>query len=160
MVDVTEISAVVAAAGVIIGVLYYALEFRHQGKVKHLDLFMGLYSIWGTEEMLDAHRRMMAFKVRDYDSLVKEYGPITSSAQVYKDIDRVSWFFNIMGFLVKEKIVEMKMIDELIGYWIMKNWETIKPLAYGWRKEYNIPESYRWFEYLYDELKKREQQKK
>jgi hypothetical protein len=51
------------------------------------------------------------------------------------------------------------MVDELVGYWAIKNWETIKPLVYGWRKEYGIPESYKWFEYLYNELKKRERQK-
>lgn len=34
MVDVTEISAVVAAAGVMIGVVYYILEIRHQTKAR------------------------------------------------------------------------------------------------------------------------------
>jgi hypothetical protein len=62
-----------------------------------------------------------------------------------------------MGFIVKEKIVHIKLVDELLGYWVIKNWETIKPLVDGWRKQYNIPESYRWFEYLYNEMKKREQ---
>ena len=159
MVDIYEISAVVAAAGVVIGVIYYALEIRHQDKVKHLDLFMSLYSIWGSEEMLDAHRRFMALKFKDYESFIRDYGPVPSITQTHKDIDRIGWFFNIMGFFVKEKIVNIKMVDELVGYWATKNWETIKPLVYGWRKEYGIPESYKWFEYLYNELKKRERQK-
>jgi hypothetical protein len=159
MVDIYEISAVVAAAGVVIGVIYYALEIRRQDKVKHLDLFMSLYSIWGSEEMLDAHRRFMALKFKDYESFIRDYGPVPSITQTHKDIDRIGWFFNIMGFFVKEKIVNIKMVDELVGYWAIKNWETIKPLVYGWRKEYGIPESYKWFEYLYNELKKRERQK-
>ena len=157
MVDITEISAIVAAAGVIIGVVYYVLEIRHADKVKHLDLFMGIYSIWGSEDMLDAHRRFMALKVKDYESFIKEYGPVLSATQIHRDIDRIGWFFNIIGFFVKEKIVNIKVVDELLGYWIIKNWETIKPLVYGWRKEYDIPESYHWFEYLYEEMKKRKQ---
>jgi hypothetical protein len=54
---------------------------------------------------------------------------VTESSQIYTDIDRIGWFFNLMGFLVKEKIVHIKLVDELLGYWVIKNWETIKPLS-------------------------------
>jgi hypothetical protein len=164
MVDVTEVSAVVAAAGVIIGVVYYALEIRHQDKMKHLDLFMSLYSIWGSEDMNKAHRRFLAIKVEDYDSFVKKYGSVASEesepSQIWTDIDRIGWFFNLMGFLVEERIVNIKIVDKLLGYWVIKAWENVcEPLIYGARKQYNIPESYQWFEYLYNEMKKREQRK-
>jgi hypothetical protein len=33
----------------------------------------------------------------------------------------------------------------------------MKPLADGMRKEYHNPGFFEWFEYLYDEMKKREQ---
>jgi hypothetical protein len=56
MVDITEISAMVAAAGVMIGVVYYILEIRHQTKARQdtakttqADLLMRLYSTWGDE---------------------------------------------------------------------------------------------------------------
>jgi hypothetical protein len=125
--------------------------------MRYLDLFMRLYSTWGSEDMLNAHRRFMVLKVESYDSFVKGHGPVTESSQIYSDIDRIGWFFNLMGFLVKEKIVHIKIVDELLGYWVIRNWETIKPLVYGWRKQYDIPESYQWFEYLYNEMKKRQQ---
>ena len=158
MVDITEISAMVAAAGVLVGIVYYILEIRHQDKMKHLDLFMSLYSTWGSQDMLDAHRRLMVTEVGSYDSWVKEHGPLTESTQLNTDIDRVGWFFNLMGFLVKEKIVHLKLVDELLGYWVLRYWETVyETLTDGWRKQYNIPESYSWFEYLYNEMKKREQ---
>jgi hypothetical protein len=89
MFDITEISAIVAAAGVIIGVVYYVLEIRHQDKMKHLDLFMSLYSTWGSRDFLDAHRRFMTIKVEDYDSFVKKHGQVTDSSQLYTDIDQV-----------------------------------------------------------------------
>jgi hypothetical protein len=34
VVGITEISAVVAAVGVIIGVVYYILDLRHQSKIR------------------------------------------------------------------------------------------------------------------------------
>jgi len=158
MVDIQTVSIAIASASVVAGVTYYALQIRHQNKVRHLDLFMRLYSVWGSEDMLNAHRRFVAIEVKDYDSFVKKHGPVTDASQVWTDIDKVGWFFNMMGFLVKERIVDMKHVDELVGHWVTRYWETIKPLADGWRKQYNIPESYQWFEYLYNEKKKREQQ--
>jgi hypothetical protein len=38
MVDITEISAVVAAAGVLVGVAYYILDMKHQRQVRQTDL--------------------------------------------------------------------------------------------------------------------------
>jgi len=161
MVDIQTVSIAVASASVVAGVVYYALQIRHQDKMRHLDLFMRLYSTWGSEDMLDAHRRFMSLEVKGWDDFVKKYGPIapleTKPSQIVTDVDRIGWFFNLMGFLVKEKIVHIKLVDELLGYWVIKNWDTVKPLVYGWRKQYNIPKSYLWFEYLYNEMQKREQ---
>jgi hypothetical protein len=162
MVDLQTISIAVASASVVVGVVYYALQIRHQDRMRHLDLFMRLYSIWGSEDMLDAHRRFLALKVEGWDDFVDKYGPIApiekKPSQIVTDVDRIGWFFNLMGFLVKEKIVHVRLVDELLGYWVIRNWETLKPLVYGWRKQYNIPKSYLWFEYLYSEMQKREQQ--
>jgi hypothetical protein len=162
MVDIQTVSIAIATTSVVIGVVYYVLQLRHQDRVRHLDLFMRLYSTWGSEDFNKAHRRFLALKVEDYDGFVKKYGPVASEeaepSQIWTDIDRIGWFFNMMGFLVKEKIVNIKLVDELLGYWVIRAWETVcKPIIYGARKQYNIPESYQWFEYLYNETKKREQ---
>jgi len=145
-----------------IGVIFAMLQLRDLVKTRHSDLFMCLYSTWGNEDINKAHRRLLATEVKDYDSFVKRYGPMASEEgeppQIYSDIDRIGWFFNMMGFLVKEKLVHIKLVDEILGYWVIKAWELIKPLVYGWRKQYNIPESFQWFEYLYNEVKKRENQ--
>jgi len=150
------VSMAVASVGVFLAAIYYILQIRHQDRMRHLDLFMRLYSTWGSREMLDAHRSFFALKIEDYDSLVKEHGPLSEPSQLYTDLDQIGWFFNLMGFLVKEKIVNIKLVDELLGYWVIKNWENIyRTLIYGTRKQYNIAESYYWFEYLYNEMKKR-----
>ena len=157
MVNIQTISIAIASASVVVAVIYYALLIRRQDRMRHLDLFMRIYSTWGSEDMLNAHRRLLVLKVGDYDSFVKEHGPLTESSQINTDVDRIGWFFNLMGFFVKEKIVNMKLVDELLGYWVVKYWETIKPLVYGWRRQYSLPESYQWFEYLYSEMKKKRQ---
>ena len=136
MVDVSTVSIVIATASVVAGVIYYSFMLRNQAKARQMDLFMRLYLTWGSEDMKKAAGRFLALKIKDYDDFVKKYGPVIAEpeherSQVWEDIDRIGWFFNLMGFLVKEKIVHIKLVDELLGYWVIKNWETIKPLVYG-----------------------------
>jgi len=42
MLDIPSISAIVAAVGVIVGVVYYALQICHQTKLRQMDLLMNL----------------------------------------------------------------------------------------------------------------------
>jgi len=120
MVDISTVSIAIASAGVFAAAIYYIFQIRHQDRMRHLDLFMRLYSIWGSEDINKAHRRFLVLKVEDYDGFVKKYGPIasleTEPSQIITDIDRIGWFFNLMGFLVREKIVHIKLVDELLGY--------------------------------------------
>ena len=76
MVDIQTVSIAIASASVVAGVVYYALQIRHQDRMRHLDLFMRIYSTWGSEDMLNAHRRFLALKVEGWDDFVKKYGPI------------------------------------------------------------------------------------
>jgi len=96
MVDIQTVSIAVASTSVVIGVIYYALQIRHQCKMRNLDLFMRLYSISGSEDMNKAHRRFLAIKVESYDEFINKFGPVASveiePAQIYTDIDRIGWF--------------------------------------------------------------------
>ncbi len=66
MVDITEISAVVAAAGVLVGVAYYILTIRHQGRVRQTDLLLRMYSTFGSEGFQTALTRTVNMEFRDY----------------------------------------------------------------------------------------------
>jgi hypothetical protein len=54
VVDVIEISTVIVAAGVLICVFYYALQMRHQEKMRKTDLVVRLYSTWIGKEFSEA----------------------------------------------------------------------------------------------------------
>jgi hypothetical protein len=53
MVDITEISAMIAAAGVLVGVVYYILDMRNQTRMSQTDLTMRLYQGILTKEVLN-----------------------------------------------------------------------------------------------------------
>jgi hypothetical protein len=165
MVDVTEISAVVAAAGVLVGVVYYILEIRHQTKARQdvarttqMDLLMRLYSTWGDESLQKAAWTVGELKFKDYDDFVKKYAPGAGQSPANVAVFRVGWFFNGIGALLQSKFADAELIDRLFGYMVIWMWEILKPIVEGERKDYNQPRSLEWFEYLYNEMKKREQQ--
>lgn len=159
MVDITEISAIVAAAGVLVGVVYYILDIRYQARTRQTDLMMRLYLTWGSEEYKKGFGPFVGLEIKDYDSFVKKYGSLTSPehSQIWTDIDRYTWFFNGIGYLVYHKFADVEQVEDLFGYTIIAFWEKTKPLVEGWRKQLNSPKSARWLEYLSNEMKKREQ---
>ena len=157
--DIPSISAIVAAIGVLVGVVLAVLELRNLVRQRQTDLVMRLYLTWGSEEYKKGLGAFLGLEIKDYDSFVKKYGSVTSPERspVWIDLDRYAWFFNGIGYLVYYKFADVEQIDDLFGYGVISMWEKTKPLVEGWRKQLNMPKSERWFEYLYNEMKKREQ---
>jgi len=158
MVDVPTLSIVVAAASVVAGVVYYAFQLRHSVKARQMDLLMRLYLTWGSEDMKKAFQKVIALEFMDFDDFVKKYGSFSPEpSPVSVSVDRVAWFMNGIGFLVHKKLVDIESVDELFGHGIIWLWEKLKPIIEGWRKRLGTPKSNMWFEYLDNEMKKREQ---
>jgi len=155
MVDVSTVSIVVASVGLLVAAVYYVLQIRHQTKMRQMDLLMRIYLTWGSEDMKKALQDVFALKFEDYDDFIKKYG---LSSRAWVDVDKVGWFMNGLGFLVHEGFVNIKLVLGLFHAqgWIML-WEKLKPVVEGVRKTFGFPESYAWFEYLYNEVKKKEQ---
>jgi len=68
----------------------------------------------------------------------------------------VANFFEGAGVLLHRKLADIGTIADLLP--VEMTWEKMKPIVEGMRKQFNEPRFYEWFEYLYNEMKKREQQ--
>jgi hypothetical protein len=155
MVGVTEISAVVAAAGVLVGVAYYVLDMRHQSKVRQTDLTVRLFSQVCSKEFMEAIHKLLSAEYRDYSDFVKRYGGVLSEDPVSVAYSMVCMYHEGMGVLLKRKLVDVDLIRDLFN--VTSWWEKLKPIIYGVREERHQPSYYEWFEYLVNEIKKREQ---
>ncbi len=156
MVDLTEISAVVAAVGVLIGVAYYVLDLRHQNKVRQTDLIMRLHSESCSKEMVEAVHMLMETKFSNYEEFVEKYGPVVSSQPVGIAWGMVGSFYEGIGIMVHRKLADVDLIHELFP--AQSVWKKMEPLVKGMREQYSVPELMVWFEYLYSELQKRDRQ--
>jgi hypothetical protein len=157
MVDITEISAMVAAAGVMIGVVYYILEIRHQTILRQTDLVMRLFSTFASEDHRTAGKKVIWITYEDYDDYVKKYGAPNSEEPIPTAVDTVLYFYEEVGVLLSKKLINIDLIDQLFGYNIMLVGAKIMPIIEEGRKRLNVPRFWTNFEYLYNEMKKREQ---
>jgi len=150
MADVTEISAIVAAAGVLIGVVYYVLDMRHQNKVRQTDLVMRLYATCDSLEFLEAWNTIFFAENGDYDAFLKKLG---GKRHI---VSFVAMFYDEVGVLLHKRLIDIDLVDELLGDSTQLMWEKLKNMLEEARKRYR-PGAYLHFEYLYNEMKKREQ---
>jgi hypothetical protein len=158
MVDVTEISAIVAAIGVLIGVALAVLELRDLVKTRKTDVVMRLHSEFTKKEMVEASVKFLGLQFKDYDDFQRKYGSILSGSQEVIVTMMNGMFFEGIGVLVHRGLVDIDLVRDLFS--ITLPWEKIKPIAEGLRSQFGEREIFEWYEYLYNEVKKREQRLK
>jgi hypothetical protein len=152
MVDVQTlqtISIVIASAGILVAAIYYVLQLRHQNRMRQTDLVMRLYSTFGGTEFQKAWQRFITTKYTSYDDFVKKYGSWAPEAGI---------FLEGIGVLLRRNLIDIGLVDDLFSGPIKIAWERFKPIAEDARKQLNYPEYAEYTEYLYNEMKKREQQ--
>jgi hypothetical protein len=154
MVDVTEISAIVAAAGVLIGVVYYILEMKHQTKIRKTDAFWRVYQSFTSKEFVEAQFKVWNLDFKDYNDFLKKYGSPFAESSVATAIGIVCNLYDGAGDLLYRGLIGHESVSNIPSILV---WRKVKPIIEGVRKEYNWTLLYNKFEYLYNEMQKREQ---
>ena len=146
MVDIQTVSIVFASASVVAGVIYYALQIRNQNRMRQTDLTMRLYQQLGSNWFMNYWAQAIAREEKDYNEYVKKQGVV--------ELLQVSTYFEGVGILLHRKLLDIDMALDLFGEPIKIIWEKNEPIL----KEMHSDKCF-WFEYLYNEIKKREQRK-
>ncbi len=155
MVDIQTVSIAIASASVFVAAIYYVLQIRHQTKLRQTDIVMRLYTTFGSTEFQKVYQKMIGLEFEDYVNYVKRYA---TNAEVLAASYSVGVFFEGIGVLVKRKLISMDLVDDLFTIPILDAWKKMKPLVEGRREQLKRPQTLEWFEYLYKEMQKREQQ--
>lgn len=149
MLDVPSISAIVAVVGVVVGVVFALLELRNITKTRQMELIMRLYSAFIAKEFQDAYE---TFWTADFEN----YSEVVSKGHLIR-LRTIGGFFEGIGVLLYRKLVDIRLVDDLFRESIKVMWEKARAPLCDARQRFNIPSYGRYFEYLYNELQKREQ---
>jgi len=148
MLDISSINAVsgiLAAIGVLVGVVFTVLELRNLVQQRQTDLTMRLYQHVDTKEFMNSLWQVTTREEKDYNEYIKTYGGT--------ELLQISVFFEGLGVLLHRKLMNIDMAKDLFGEPAKLIWERNEPIL----KEMHADACF-WFEYLYNELQKREQQ--
>jgi hypothetical protein len=148
MVDIQTVSIAIASASVVAGIVYYAFQVRHQTKIRKTDLLTRLYSIMVSKDWLEAWQKVQERKALNYDDYLREYGSV--------ELNEVYVFLQQLGMLLKKGLIDVDMIPLSYGQ-VNGQWEKMKPVLEGGRKKWDTPKLGNEVEYLFSELRKREQ---
>ncbi len=147
---VTEISAIVAAAGVLVGVAYYILDMRNQSRMRMMDFIMRMPSSFIKRDIFETLATVQETEYRNWDEFEEKCGI---------EARQVSGWCEDLGLLVKRKVVDSNLVAE--RYDVTSFYEKLRPwIEESRRRANNDPHLYEWFEYLYNETKRKEQQRK
>jgi hypothetical protein len=149
MVDVQTISIAVASASVVAGVIYYIFQIKHQTKIRQTDLVMKLYSQFNSLEFQRVWYEVLKREAKDYYDYEKKYGLAEFTA--------IGIFFEGIGILLSRKLIDIKLVDDMFTTPVKWTWTKMKDITLEWRKVRNAPEILEWLEYLYNEMRKREE---
>jgi hypothetical protein len=159
MVGITETSAIVTAVGVLVGVVYYLLEIRHQNRIRETDLEIRMNPIFNitATETQQAVLTVFGLEYTNYEDFVQKYGTILDNSPTTMSINTLGNYFEAVGYLLKRRLVDINYVWDCYGETGIQLWEKLKPIVEGSRKQFNMPRMWWPFEYFYNEMKKREQ---
>jgi hypothetical protein len=157
--DIVSVSSMVAAVGVVFGVIFTVQELRHLHKQRQTDLLVRL-APWlnlNGSELQQADVKVLNLEFKDHDDFVKKYGPVIAEKPEQMALITLGNYFEAIGTLVKRKLLDIDLLWDYWGETFITLWDKkLKPIAEMARKEYNQETDNT--EYLYNEMKKREQQ--
>jgi hypothetical protein len=107
---------------------------------------------------MDAFWKVNNLQVKDYSDYLEKYGSLSNLENpVNKAFFMVSYYYDLAGTLLFRKLIDLVTVYDVWGTSNpIRLFEIVKSVVYEIRSEFGEPLAFCGFEYLYDELKRRE----
>jgi hypothetical protein len=143
-----------------IGVIYHIMTLRNTRKNQQLQLdtrqaqlFMALYDHYNSiDYKKQASSMYFNWDWSDIDEFMERYGP-DGDANNYAIFSSVTSFYDGIGVLVKNGLVDVNLVSDIMSGSITRLWERYGPAIRGVRERYDWPQYREYFEFLYTEVK-------
>jgi len=133
MVTLIEWTAILSAIAGISATVFVLIQLRHMDKHRDLEISMKLFEWAETERLRKAFRWVETeFQFEDFEKY---------KAEVEKNFEtsdypyQVESFFEEVGFLVNKRFVDIDVIVDRLGAYIISNWKKLEPWILTMRKE-------------------------
>lgn len=154
MVDLQTVSVVLTGISVSLAAVYYAMTLRRQQETRNAQVFIQLYQKAMDQGYIRSLTEAVWLQKDDgFDEWWEKHGP-ESDIEFF-----VRWFsglvfYESVGILVKKKMVDPAIVDDLMSGPIMLAWEKYEPIIMGIREREGWPQFQEYQEYLTGEIRK------
>jgi len=132
LLSIPEYAAVFSAVAGILLTTIVLLELRHMEKHRNVEISMKLFE-WG-----ESDRLRKAFRWIEEEFQFVDYEKYRARETSFEERDypyEVASFFEQVGFLVQKKFVDLDVIDDRLGSYVISNWKKLEPWIMALRKE-------------------------
>lgn len=143
---------VITIFGVIAGFSYYVMTVRNQNRARQAQLFMQIFSRQYDVEQRRSLYIIENIEYENLDDFLEKYGPETNP-DVYFRGSSLGTYFEGVGVLVKRKLIDPSMVDDLMSGRIIDYWEANRRWVLEMRERTGDYEMIEHVEYLYDVIK-------
>ena len=153
MVDLVEIQTayyMVAATGVLIAAAYYIINTRTTLQTRQAQLFMQVYNKWQDKEFNESKQLVLhEYQCKGYE----DYENIMKDKEKVSNLRVVGTFLEGLGVLVKRRLVDVRLVDDMVSGDVIDFWEKYGEAVKEFRKRRGYPQALEWAEYLYGEIR-------
>ncbi len=146
MVDLGLALDVVVAVAVVVGVAFGLIELRHATRNRRDLAAVDIVRTVQTQEVRRAVDRVLDLPV-DADPKVIRRDPALLEAALAVDSACEMW-----GSLVFEGVVDLHMLDRMVGGWVRATWTRLRLWVEAERAESRNPNVGEWWQWLYERL--------
>lgn len=133
MVTLVEWTAVLSALAGISATVFILLQLRHMDQHRDLEISLKLFDWAETDKLRRAFRWVeREFQFEDCDKYKAE---VEENFEVSDYPYQVEAFFEEVGFLVNKKFVDIDVIVDRLGAFIVSNWKKLELWIVAMRKE-------------------------
>lgn len=158
LVDLQELSIMVAAGTLIIGVISQIDTTRRGARTAERELetrqaqfFLQIYDNFHQADFFDKFTDILTWKWAGYEDFMLRYGRDANPRAWYSEAS-VAAFFEGVGVLVHRKLIDPEIVGELMSRHIVLFWEKMSPVSLEMRKRLQMPVDV-WLENLYYVMK-------
>jgi hypothetical protein len=167
MIDAQTISIIFAGLSIGVAAIYYTLTLRSTQRAQQLQLetrqaqlFMNIYNQSFTNpRYLESIGIILDNPWSSYDEFksIYRFGK-NKDPEFCLAYDLICGFFEGMGVLVKENLLDIRLVALLVSNQTIRIWELNQLIIDEFREDMNAPRIWIEFEYLYNELIKYHEQ--
>ena len=127
-----------------------------QLETRQVQLFMNINETRGSPEFQKLFYRVTFMdEWKDIDDYFAKFGP-ENNLDAYSEHSFMWQRFDSLGFLLKKNVIDLSYFDDLLKASVIAAWDKFEPVINATRKRTGQPNLWNQFEYLANEIKRRE----